>query len=149
MTFDAGRRWQSMQLNLPITPIADMRVHRNDLIVATQGRSIWILDDLTPLHQLADVASGARAHLYKPRDAYRVQIGGGDAAGGIEAVPDPAPAGAIIQYYLWAPDRRCGSRFWTAADDGAELLYRHGRSTAKWRADAVEQARQAIALYGT
>ena len=45
VTFDAGRRWQSMQLNL-ITPIADMRVHRNDLVVATQGRSIWILDDL-------------------------------------------------------------------------------------------------------
>ena len=104
VSFDGGRRWQPMQLNLPITPIADMRVHRNDLVVATQGRSIWILDDLTPLHQLADVASGARAHLYKPRDAWRVQVGGGNAAGGIEVAPDPAPAGAIIQYYLSAPD---------------------------------------------
>jgi len=103
VTFDGGRRWQSLQLNLPISPIADMRVHRNDLVVATQGRSIWILDDLTPLHQLADVAAGARAHLFKPRDAYRVQIGGGG-AGGVEAAPDPAPAGAIIQYYLSAPD---------------------------------------------
>jgi hypothetical protein len=104
VTFDGGRRWQSMQLNLPISPIADMRVHRNDLILATQGRSIWILDDLTPLHQQADVASSARAHLYKPRDAYRVQVGGGGAAGGVEAAPDPAPAGAIIQYYLASPD---------------------------------------------
>jgi len=103
VTFDGGRRWQSMQLNLPITPIADMRVHRNDLIVATQGRSIWILDDLTPLHQLADATSNARAHLYKPRDAWRVQVGGGG-AGGVEAAPDPAPAGAIIHYYLSAPD---------------------------------------------
>jgi hypothetical protein len=103
VTFDGGRRWQAMQLNLPISPIADLRVHRNDLVVATQGRSIWILDDLTPLHQLADVASGARAHLYKPRDAWRVQIGGGG-AGGVEAAPDPAPAGAIIHYYLSAPD---------------------------------------------
>ncbi|HEX6316147.1 MAG TPA: hypothetical protein VFZ73_14855, partial [Gemmatimonadaceae bacterium] len=103
VTFDGGRRWQPMQLNLPISPIADMRVHRNDLIVATQGRSIWILDDLTPLHQRAEVSSGARAHLFKPRDAYRVQIGGGG-AGGVEAAPDPAPAGAIIHYYLSAPD---------------------------------------------
>jgi hypothetical protein len=52
---------------------------------------------------LADVASGARAHLYKPRDAYRVQIGGGG-AGGVEAAPDPAPAGAIINYYLSSTD---------------------------------------------
>ena len=63
VTFDGGRRWQAMQLNLPISPIADMRVNRNDLVVATQGRSIWILDDLTPLHQLADVAPGARTPL--------------------------------------------------------------------------------------
>ena len=104
VSFDGGRRWQPMQLNLPITPIADMRVHRNDLVVATQGRSIWILDDVTPLHQVTDVASGAKAHLYKPRDAWRVQVGGGNAAGGIEVAPDPAPAGAIIQYYLSAPD---------------------------------------------
>ena len=92
VSFDGGRRWQPMQLNLPITPIADMRVHRNDLVVATQGRSIWILDDVTPLHQVTDVASGAKAHLYKPRDAWRVQVGGGNAAGGIEVAPDPAPA---------------------------------------------------------
>jgi photosystem II stability/assembly factor-like uncharacterized protein len=103
VTFDGGRRWQAMQLNLPISPIADMRVHRNDLIVATQGRSIWILDDLTPLHQRAEVTAGARAHLFKPRDAWRVQIGGGG-AGGVEAAPDPAPAGAIIHYYMSAPD---------------------------------------------
>jgi photosystem II stability/assembly factor-like uncharacterized protein len=103
VTFDGGRRWQSLQLNLPISPIADMRVHRNDLVVSTQGRSIWILDDLTPLHQLADVPQGGRAFVYKPRDAYRVQVGGGG-AGGVEASPDPAPAGAIINYYLAAPD---------------------------------------------
>lgn len=103
VTLDGGRRWQSLQRNLPISPVADMRVHRNDLVVATQGRSIWILDDLTPLHQLADVASGAPAHLFTPRDAWRVQVGGGG-AGGVEAAPDPAPNGAIIQYYLTAAD---------------------------------------------
>jgi hypothetical protein len=66
VTFDAGRRWQPLQLNLPITPIADMRVHRNDLVVATQGRSIWILDDLTPLHQ-RPTSRQARGHISTSR----------------------------------------------------------------------------------
>ncbi|MCL4212950.1 MAG: hypothetical protein KJZ74_03450 [Gemmatimonadales bacterium] len=104
VTFDAGRRWQSLQLNLPISPVADMRVHRNDLVVATQGRSLYILDDLTPLHQLAEVTRGAAAHLYTPRDAYRIQVGGGG-AGGIENAPDPLPGGAMMHaWFAAAPD---------------------------------------------
>ncbi|MEO6446558.1 MAG: glycosyl hydrolase [Gemmatimonadaceae bacterium] len=104
VSFDAGARWQSLQLNLPITPVSDLQVHRNDLVLATQGRSLYILDDITPLHQLSEVPQGAAAHLYKPRDSYRVQIGGGG-AGGVEHAPDPAPAGALISFYLAAaPD---------------------------------------------
>lgn len=99
VTFDGGTSWQSLQLNLPVTPVADLRVHRNDLVVATQGRSLWILDDLTPLHQAATVARTAAAHLYKPRDAYRVQVGGGG-AGGVEHAPDPLPNGALIHGFL-------------------------------------------------
>jgi photosystem II stability/assembly factor-like uncharacterized protein len=104
VSFDAGRRWQPLQLNLPVVPVADLRVHRNDLVVATQGRSLYILDDLTPLHQLADVSRGSSAHLFAPRDAYRVQIGGGG-AGGIESAPDPLPSGALIHaWFATAPD---------------------------------------------
>lgn len=104
VTFDGGRRWQSLQLNLPISPVADMRVHRNDLVVATQGRSLYILDDLTPLHQLAEVARVAAAHLYTPRDVYRIQVGGGG-AGGIENAPDPLPTGAMLHaWFAAAPD---------------------------------------------
>jgi photosystem II stability/assembly factor-like uncharacterized protein len=103
-SFDDGKRWQPLQLNLPIVPVADLRVHRNDLIVATQGRSLYILDDLTPLHQLADVPRGSAAHLFAPRDAYRVQIGGGG-AGGIESAPDQLPSGALIHaWFAAAPD---------------------------------------------
>ena len=97
-SFDGGRRWQSLQLNLPVSPVADLRVHRNDLVVATQGRSLWILDDVTPLRQLSDVARGAGAHLYAPRDAYRVQIGGGG-AGGVEYAPDALPQGALLHFW--------------------------------------------------
>ena len=53
VSFDDGRRWQPFQLNLPIVPITDLRVHEKDLVVSTQGRSFWIVDDLTPLHGIA------------------------------------------------------------------------------------------------
>ncbi|MFN8666056.1 MAG: hypothetical protein U0164_02530 [Gemmatimonadaceae bacterium] len=104
VSFDGGKRWQSLQLNLPVTPVADLKVHQNDLVVATQGRSLWLLDDLTPLHQQADIAAGATMHLYTPRDAYRVQVGGGG-SGGVENAPDPKPEGAMIHaWFATAPD---------------------------------------------
>ncbi len=71
VSFDDGGRWQPLQLNLPRVPVTDLRVHRGDLVVATQGRSFWVLDDLTPLHQMADEAAAAVAWLFTPRAAYR------------------------------------------------------------------------------
>ncbi len=104
VSFDAGARWQSLQLNLPISPVADLQVHGSDLVVATQGRALYVLDDITPLHQLADVAKGTTAHLFTPRDTYRAQVGGGG-AGGVENAPDPLPMGAMLQlWFASAPD---------------------------------------------
>lgn len=71
ISFDDGARWQKFQLNLPVTPITDLLVYRNDLVVATQGRSFWILDDLTPLHRIDEKTTQARAFLFSPRPAYR------------------------------------------------------------------------------
>ena len=73
-SFDGGANWQSLQLNLPVSPVYDLVVRHGDLIVATHGRSFWILDDVTQLHQASDdpdaiVASDA--HLFKPRDTVR------------------------------------------------------------------------------
>lgn len=70
ISFDGGVKWSKFQRNLPIVPITDLMVHHNDLIVATQGRAFWILDDVTPLHQLADAAS-ADFFVYEPRPAVR------------------------------------------------------------------------------
>ena len=71
VSFDDGAIWQSLQANLPVSPVYDLLVHENDLIIATHGRSFWILDDLTQLHQLAeDTPSGN--HLLTPRDHVRV-----------------------------------------------------------------------------
>ena len=70
VSFNDGAFWQPLQNNLPEVPITDLRVKRQDLVVATQGRALWILDDLTPLHQVTDKVREAPYYLYKPRDTY-------------------------------------------------------------------------------
>ncbi len=71
VSFDDGAHWQSLQCNLPVTPIYDFVVKDTDLVVATHGRSFWILDDLTPLHQMHDDLFAASRYLLKPRDVVR------------------------------------------------------------------------------
>jgi photosystem II stability/assembly factor-like uncharacterized protein len=72
ISFDDGASWQPFQSNLPVVPIYDLLVKDHDLIVATHGRSFWILDDLTPLHQLTEQVRQAPAHLFTPRPTYRL-----------------------------------------------------------------------------
>jgi hypothetical protein len=72
VSFDDGGNWQSLQCNLPVTPIYDFVVKDTDLVVATHGRSFWILDDLTPLHQMCDELTEASRHLLRPRDVVRM-----------------------------------------------------------------------------
>jgi photosystem II stability/assembly factor-like uncharacterized protein len=96
VSFDDGARWQSLQFNLPVVPIHDMVVKEDDLVVGTHGRSFWILDDLTPLHQLTEEISKADVFLFKPRDSFRMS--GSD-------FPRPhvgqnPPSGSVIFYYL-------------------------------------------------
>jgi photosystem II stability/assembly factor-like uncharacterized protein len=100
VSFDDGDNWQSLQLNLPVVPITDLAVHKRerDLVVATQGRSFWVLDDLTVLHQISDAAK-ADAYLLKPEDAYRMPGGGGFSSPSATVGANP-PAGAVIYYYL-------------------------------------------------
>ena len=62
VSFNGGKNWQSLQQNLPRTPVTDIRVHRNDLVISTMGRSLWIMDDITPLQQLASLATGASSN---------------------------------------------------------------------------------------
>lgn len=71
ISFDNGATWEDFQLNLPATAITDMKVFRDDLILSTQGRGFWVVDDLTPLHQLTDRVTAARVHLFTPKQALR------------------------------------------------------------------------------
>ncbi len=98
VSFDDGKRWQSLQLDLPHTPITDIRVHQKDLVISTMGRSFWILDDLTPLHQLNDDIAAARTHLFKPRETHRMRRAFSWRGG--RAMPQYPPNGAMIYYYL-------------------------------------------------
>ncbi|HEX6046727.1 MAG TPA: hypothetical protein VFZ22_19705 [Pyrinomonadaceae bacterium] len=107
VSFDNGERWQSFQLNLPVVPITDLAVHKRDkeLVVATQGRSFWILDDLPLLHQMVD-AGGWDAvkttRLFKPKDSYRTQGGGGFPLGPTATVGQNPPNGVVVYYSLKA-----------------------------------------------
>ena len=100
LSFDNGVHWQSLQLNLPATPITDIKITRNDLVLSTQGRAFWILDNLTPLHAVNEKVAAAAVQLFKPREAMRTR-GARGAIGGPRAGAVSYPAtGAQIDYYL-------------------------------------------------
>ena len=102
VSFNDGGLWQSLRRNLPIVPVHDLAIKDGDLIAATHGRSFWILDDISPLEQLADSALQGAAHLYRPRPAYRVDWGGGSGFGENAAHPvgKNPPTGAMVYYWL-------------------------------------------------
>jgi hypothetical protein len=104
VSFDDGARWQPMQLNLPAVPVTDIKVHRGDLVLSTQGRGFYVLDDLAPLRELSDRVAAAPAHLFRPRDAYRIRyqsrFGGAESARQASGDPEYPRAGAMIDYWL-------------------------------------------------
>lgn len=73
VSFDGGGHWQSLTLNLPATPVTDMQVHGDDLVISTYGRGLWILDNITPIRQLTAQLSGETVHLFNPAPALRVR----------------------------------------------------------------------------
>ncbi|MGO9897293.1 MAG: WD40/YVTN/BNR-like repeat-containing protein, partial [Bryobacteraceae bacterium] len=102
VSFDDGDRWQPLQLNLPHTSMRDLWIHGNDLIVATHGRSFWILDDITPLRQIDEKATQSSAWLCRPAAAWRVRP---DTNTDTPLPPDEPlaenpPDGAIVDYFL-------------------------------------------------
>jgi photosystem II stability/assembly factor-like uncharacterized protein len=92
ISFDNGGHWQSFQLNLPNVPVTDIKLHRNDLIVSTQGRAFWIIDNISSLHQ---VAATTDVRLFKPRDGYRTRVAPANLGPAIEYYLPSAPTGAV------------------------------------------------------
>ncbi|MBV9435619.1 MAG: hypothetical protein JOZ44_06185 [Acidobacteria bacterium] len=102
VSFDDGNHWQSLQLNLPHTSVRDFAVHDNDLVVATHGRSFWVLDDITPLREAGAEIASASAHLFRPQDALRIQTSLFDGTPLPMGSPigENPPSGAIVDYFL-------------------------------------------------
>jgi photosystem II stability/assembly factor-like uncharacterized protein len=144
VSFDDGDRWQSLQLNLPHTSMRDLWIHENDLIVATHGRSFWILDDIAPLREVSATAAN-QAHLFAPAPAYRIQR---DTNTDTPLPPDePAaanpPDGAILDYFLPAA---CSAVTLEILDAHGHLVRRFASSD---QPDVSERelAKQLIPLY--
>jgi photosystem II stability/assembly factor-like uncharacterized protein len=97
-SLDDGAHWQSLQLNLPNSPVHDLAVKDDDLVAATHGRAFWILDDVTPLRQANASIAGEDFHLYKPATAIRLHFP--DEVDRKRPVGDNPPKGAILDYYL-------------------------------------------------
>ena len=131
VSFDDGENWQSLQQNLPAAPIHDFVIKENDLVVATHGRSFWVLDDLTPLHEITDELAKAEAHLFQPRTAYRFPVRRGG-LGGSEGRNYDRGDGAII--FSWdqttSPEGQPIRRFLDAGanpPDGVTVSYYLGQ----------------------
>ncbi len=144
VSFDDGDHWQSLQLNLPHTSMRDLWIHEDDLIVATHGRSFWILDDIVPLREAA-AAMANSVHLFAPATAYRVQR---DTNTDTPLPPDePAaanpPDGAILDYYLPAASTTVTLEIL----DAQGHLVRRFSSTDKPDFTEEELLRQLITLY--
>lgn len=109
VSFDDGNSWQSLQLNLPVTPIHDLVLKNGDLVVATHGRSFWVLDDISPLRQFTGLpragAPDAEVLLYKPRPTVRFRTDAPRPDRGPAIAGKPAPRGVIFYYWLKSAPR--------------------------------------------
>jgi photosystem II stability/assembly factor-like uncharacterized protein len=106
ISFDDGANWQTFQLNLPIVPITDLTIKNDDLVVATQGRAFWVLDDLTPLQQLKTELAEKPLHVFTPRPAHRIPGFGFDGGEDDDAPPplrtagQNPPTGVVFQIHI-------------------------------------------------
>ena len=106
VSFNDGKGWQPLQLNLPTVPVYDLLVHNNDLAIATHGRAFWVLDDITPLRQLDKAESTPDFYLDRPAVAYRTHAGGRFGSSVSAFVGENPPSGAILDYYLKAAPKQ-------------------------------------------
>ncbi len=146
VSFDDGDHWQSLQFNLPHTSMRDLLIKDNDLIVATHGRSFWILDDISPLRQIADVKADAGAVLFKPGGAYRVRRStySDTPVPPDEPMGENPPDGAVIDYVL---GQGTSGPVTLEIVDGAGKVVRRYSSTDSPESTMEELQKQLIPLY--
>lgn len=124
ISYDDGANWESFQRNLPIVPITDLLVRDNNLIVATQGRSIWMIDDLSVVHQLKE-AAGKDNFLFRPKDSYR--MGGGSRSGSLTEGTNH-PNGVMTYFYVSDTEKEVKLEFLNAQGDTIKTFSNKSKS---------------------
>jgi photosystem II stability/assembly factor-like uncharacterized protein len=131
VSYDSGDHWQSIQLNLPIVPITDLGFHTRDdeLVVATQGRAFWIMDDLALLWNLKGAAPSEDLKIFKPKTTLRAEGGGRGGGGNRTAVAAGAnpPGGAVVEY--WLKDKPQGELTLEFLDVSGKLVNKYSSKT--------------------
>ncbi len=133
ISFDDGASWKPFQLNLPIVPINDLTIKNDNLIAATQGRSFWLIDDLTPLHQLNETITTSDLHLYKPMPSYRMNGGQAGRRGQPKTEGVNHPNGVMIHYFL---------KDTTKATASLEILEMDGKLIKKFATKPDKKAKE-------
>jgi len=131
VSFDDGAHWQALQSGLPTAWVGDLQVHGKDLVAATQGRGLWVLDDVTPLRQISAAVASAPATLFAPGAAVRVRANMNrdtPLPPEVPAAPNP-PAGAVLDYVLTRP----------AKSVRIEILDARGETVRSYATDAPEE----------
>ncbi len=127
ISFTDGRNWQPFQQNLPIVPITDLTIKENHLIAATQGRSLWSIDDLSPIQQIAAAPdfltkgnlANKSLHLFKPAPGYRME---GRASKGSKAAGENQANGTSIHFYLKEKPGEKDSVFLTVMQENGDTI---------------------------
>ncbi len=124
ISFDDGNNWQSFQLNLPQVPITDLTIKNNNLIAATQGRSLWIIDDLTVLHQLSSDIQNKEIHLFQPMPTYRM---GGYQNKKVKNQGMNHPSGVMVHYHIkeWKEKDTVSLTFTDMQGDTIQTFHNH------------------------
>src|SRR5262249_7125634 len=127
VSFDDGASWQLLETNLPVTPIWDLVVEGTDMVVATHGRSFWILDDLTPLYQMREEIAVQSAHLFAPRETVRRRLYGRAYDPKSKAHVNYKMTGPVTVAYklVDTPDGRTAERFYNAGQNPPEGVIIH------------------------
>ena len=149
-SLDDGDHWRPLQFNLPHTSMRDLWIKDDDLIVATHGRSFWILDDLSPLRELDKMEVSAAPYLVQPAPAYRVRrsTNTDTPLPADEPAGENPPAGAVLDYYLPPSDRgQSAGPVTLEILDASNKLVRRYASTDAPEATSDELAKQLIPLY--
>lgn len=139
ISFDAGNNWKPFQLNLPIVPITDLALKDNNLIVATQGRSLYIIDDLSVLHQLNSSSKTSAVKLFKPKDTYRMD--GGSRKNSNDSGTNH-PSGVMTYFYLPEYDAKKDSISLTYFDAKNDTIKSYNSKVKKDKLEIKEGANQ-------